>query len=63
MNRKQIIHKIRLYKICEFLPYIQNKKVLNKMLKRDLERILAIQVLGELTNLNEDCILQISKFV
>jgi len=63
MNRKQIIHKIHLYKICDFLPYIQNKKVLNKMLKRDLERILAIQVLGELTNLNEDCILQISKFV
>ena len=63
MNRKQIIHKICLYKICEFLPYIQNKKVLNKMLKRDLERILAIQVLGELTNLNEDCILQISRFV
>ena len=63
MKRTQIIHKISLYKIREFIPYIKNKKVLNKMLKRDLERILAIQVLGEVTNLNQDCIIQVSNFV
>ena len=63
MNRRQIIHKISLYKIREFIPYIKNKKVLNKMLKRDLERILAIQVLGEVTKLNKDCIIQVSNFV
>ena len=63
MKRTQMIHKISLYKIREFIPYIKNKKVLNKMLKRDLERILAIQVLGEVTNLNQDCIIQVSNFV
>lgn len=63
MKRTQMIHKISLYKIREFIPYIKNKKVLNKMLKRDLERILAIQVLGEVTNLNKDCIIQVSNFV
>ena len=63
MKRTQIIHKISLYKIREFIPYIKNKKVLNKMLKRDLERILAIQVLGEVTKLNKDCIIQVSNFV
>lgn len=62
MKRTQIIHKISLYKIREFIPYIKNKKVLNKMLKRDLERILAIQVLGEVTKLNKDCIIQVSNF-
>ena len=63
MKRTQMIHKISLYKIREFIPYIKNKKVLNKMLKRDLERILAIQVLGEVTKLNKDCIIQVSNFV
>ena len=63
MKRTQMIHKISLYKIREFIPYIKNKKVLNKMLKRDLERILAIQVLGEVTNLNQDCIIHVSNFV
>ena len=63
MKRSQIIRKITLYKILEFIPYIRSKKVLNKMLKRDLERILAIQVLGELTNLNKDCIIEVSNFV
>ena len=63
MKRSQIIRKISLYKILEFIPYIRSKKVLNKMLKRDLERILAIQVLGELTNLNKDCIIEVSNFV
>ena len=63
MKRSQIIHKISLYKILEFIPYIKSKKVLNKMLKRDLERILAIQVLGEVTKLNKDCIIQVSNFV
>jgi hypothetical protein len=63
MKRTQIIHKISLYKIREFIPYIKSKKVLNKMLKKDLERILAIQVLGEVTKLNKDCIIQVSNFV
>lgn len=63
MNRRQIIHKISLYKLHEFIPYIKSKKVLNKMLKRDLERILAIQVLGEVTKLNKDCIIEVSNFV
>ena len=63
MKRNQIIHRISLYKIREFLPNIKCKKKLNKMLKRDLERILAIQVLGEVTKLNKDCIIQVSNFV
>lgn len=63
MKRSQIIRKITLYKILEFIPYIRSKKVLNKMLKRDLERILAIQVLGEVTKLNKDCIIEVSNFV
>lgn len=63
MKRTQIIHKISLYKIREFIPYIKSKKVLNKISKKDLERILAIQVLGEVTKLNKDCIIQVSNFI
>jgi len=64
MNKRQIIHHLRLYKINQFLQQpLLKKKELFYMRKHVLEGIFIMQILQETISLDNDCLYQISSFL